>query len=135
MKKPIILVADDEKDARSAVVSFLRQRFDCDFNEVSDGEEAVEFVKRNPCDVILLDIKMPRKSGITVIKESKEIDPDIDIIIVSAWISENVSGEAMKIGASDYLIKPVNLTALSMKLSAILDKRGQLINKTWDSGQ
>jgi len=130
MNKPVILVADDEKEARSTIISFLDIRYDCDFKEGKNGDEAVNFVKNNPCDVILLDIKMPKKSGMTVIKEAKAINPKLDIIIVSAYISGDVAEEAMKEGATDYVVKPINLQSLSVKLEAILNKRGQKINKT-----
>ena len=129
MKKPIVLVVDDEKEARSTIINFLEVRYDCDFKEASDGDEAVKFVKSNPCDVILLDIKMPKKSGMTVVKEAKVINPKIDILIVSAWVSDDVAEEAMKLGATDYAVKPLNLKVISLKFSNILEKRGQRISK------
>jgi len=130
MNKPRILVVDDESDARSAVIGFLITRYDCDFKEAENGQEAVEFVKDNPCDVIILDIKMPKKSGISVIKEAKVINPNVDILIVSAYVSDDVAEEALGLGAADYVVKPLQLKALSMKLEKILDKRGQRVNKT-----
>ena len=125
MNKPVILVVDDEKDARSTLIEFLQTRFDCNFYEAQDGVEAVNFVKTKPCDIMLLDIKMPKKSGITVIKEAKAINPKIDILIISAWVSGDVAEEAMKLGATDYALKPINLKAIQLKLTNILTKRGQ----------
>lgn len=129
INKPVILVVDDEEEARSLVRGFLALRYDCDFFEVDDGEKAVEFIKSNPCDVVLLDIRMPGKSGIAVIKETKEIKPDIDILVVSAWVSGDVAEEALKAGATDYAVKPIDLKALNLKFAGILDKRGQKISK------
>jgi len=129
MKKPVVLVVDDEKDARSTIINFLDQRYDCDFKEANDGDEAVAFVKDKPCDMMLLDIKMPKKSGMTVVKEAKEINSGIDILIISAWVSDDVAEEAMKLGATDYAIKPLDLKAISLKFENILKKRGQCINK------
>ena len=129
MNKPIILVVDDEKDARSTIINFLKERYECEFKEAKDGDEAVEYIKSNPCDIMILDIKMPRKSGITVVKETKVIKPDIDILIVSAWVSDDVAEEAMKLGATDYAVKPLDLKAISLKFANILDKRGQKISK------
>jgi len=129
MTKPVVLVVDDEKDARSMIINFLEGRFDCEFKEAVDGEEAVKFVKSNPCDVMILDIKMPKKGGIEVIKESKEINPEIDILVVSAYVSDEVSEEAMKLGATDYAVKPLDLGVISLKFANILEKRGQKISK------
>jgi len=130
MNKPIILVVDDEDDARSTLINFLSARYECDFEEAKDGDEAIDYVRKNPCDVMLLDIKMPRKSGISVIKETKDIKPNVDILIISAWVSEDVAEEAMKLGATDYAVKPLNLKAISLKFENILNKRKQKISKT-----
>ena len=129
MTKPVVLVADDEADARSTIIDYLEGRFDCDFKEACDGDEAVKFVKSNPCDVILLDIKMPKKSGMVVIKEAKEINSKLDILVVSAWVSDDVAEEAAKLGATDYAIKPLNLKVIEFKFNKILEKRGQKVSK------
>lgn len=129
MNKPVVLVVDDEVDARNTIIDFLEARYDCKYREAKDGEEAVHFVKSNPCDVMILDIKMPKKGGIAVIKEAKAINPKVDIIVVSAYVSDEVAEDAMKLGATDYAVKPLDLGAISLKFSNILDKRGQRISK------
>lgn len=129
MNKPVVLVVDDEVDVRNTIIDFLEIRYDCKFREAKDGDEAVHFVKSSPCDVMILDIKMPKKGGIAVIKEAKEINPKIDILVVSAYVSDEVSDEAMKLGATDYAVKPLDLGVISLKFSNILEKRGQRISK------
>lgn len=129
MDKPVILVVDDELEARNTIIDFLEARYDCKYREAKDGDEAVKFVKANPCDVMLLDIKMPKKGGIDVIKETKQINPKIDILVVSAYVSDEVSEEAMRLGATDYAVKPLDLGVISLKFSNILEKRGQKVNK------
>jgi len=129
MKKPHVLVVDDEEEARSTIIDFLKDRYDCDFVEAGDGDEAIDYVKSNPCDIIILDIKMPKKSGMAVVKEAKEVNPNIDILIVSAWVSEDVAEVAMKLGATDYAVKPLDMRAISIKFANILEKRGQRIDK------
>lgn len=129
MKKPTILVVDDEKEVRSAILTFLKIKYDADFKECEDGEKAVQFVRSNPCDIMVLDLKMPKKSGIDVIKETKKINPDIDIFVMSAYESNEVADEAMKLGATDYAIKPLDLKVITLKFDNILKKRGQLASK------
>ncbi|MDP3790498.1 MAG: response regulator [Candidatus Omnitrophota bacterium] len=128
-KKPYILVVDDESDARSMVIDFLKERYECEFAEAKDGEEAVNFLKCHPCDLMILDIKMPKKGGIAVIKEAREINPKLDILVVSAWVSDEVSQEAVESGATDYLVKPIDLKVVAMKFSDILKKKGYLVSK------
>lgn len=130
MRKPVVLIVDDEASARTMVIDFLKKRYECEFSEAKDGEVAINFLKCNPCDIMILDIKMPRKSGITVIKEAKEIDPKIDVLVISAWLSDDVSNEAVEIGATDYLVKPIDLKVVAMKLADILQRKGYTINKT-----
>lgn len=129
MNKPVVLVVDDEVEARNTIIDFLEARYDCKYREAKDGDEAVKFVKANPCDIMLLDIKMPKKGGIAVIKESKELNPKLDILVVSAWVSDEVAEEAMKLGATDYAVKPLDLKAISLKFANILEKRGQKVSK------
>lgn len=129
MKKPIILIVDDVAEIRKTLHDFLEMRYEAEFIEAKDGEKAVEYVKSNPCDLILLDIKMPRKSGITVIKEVKAHDPKIDILVVSSYTSDDVAEEALQDGATDYATKPVNLKVVDSKVKKILAKRRQLISK------
>jgi two-component system NtrC family response regulator len=125
MDKPVVLVVDDEIDARIMIINFLEERFDCKFREASDGEEAVKFIKLNPCDVMLLDIRMPNKGGVAVIKEVKKLNPKLDIIVVSAWLTDEVVKEVMKLGVADYTDKPIDLKAIASKIENILEKRGQ----------
>lgn len=129
MKKPVVLIVDDEPEARSTIASFLEMRFDCVFEEASDGDEAINFVKSNPCDIMFLDVKLPKKSGIMVIKEAKDINPKIDIVVVTGYSSDEVAEEALKLGATDYAVKPLDLKAISLKFASILEKRGQKISK------
>ncbi|MFA6078261.1 MAG: response regulator [Candidatus Omnitrophota bacterium] len=130
MDIPTVLIVDDEADARASLLEFLKYRFNCKFAEARTGSEAVRFVANNPCDIIILDIKMPGKSGITVIKEAKDLNPCIDILVLSGWISDDVADEAVILGATDYAVKPIDLNVVNLKFSAILERRGQKINKT-----
>lgn len=127
--KPTILIVDDEDDARALILGFLNIRYECDFKEASDGQEAIDIIRSSGCDLILLDIKMPKKGGIEVIKEAKKINPNIDILVISAWASDDVSEEAIRLGATDYILKPIDLAALNLKFANMLDKRGQKISK------
>ena len=111
------------------LTDFLAMRYQCEIKEAQDGNEAMAFIKNNPCDVMILDIRMPKKGGIDVIKETKAIKPDIDILVISAWLSDDVSHEAVRLGANDYVIKPLDLKVFNLKFANILEKRGQKFSK------
>lgn len=129
IKRPSVLVVDDDNDARLIVVKFLKERYDCEFTEANNGEEAINFLKCRPCDLMILDIKMPKKDGIAVIREAKEINPKIDMLVISGWSSDDVSREAIESGAADYLVKPVELKVMSIKFAGMLQKKGYAVNK------
>jgi len=124
-ERPVVLVADDESDARSTVIDFLKERYECVFKEAKDGEEAISFIKNNPCDIVILDIKMPKQSGMRVLDEIKAFNSEIDVLIISAWASDNLEEEAAESGATDFAAKPLDLKTLALKFANILDMRGQ----------
>lgn len=123
MNESVILVVDDEEIVRTSISAFLRDKFKGSVHTFSDGDEVISFMKSNCADLIILDIKMPKISGINVIKEAKKILPEIDILVVSAWISSDVANEAICAGATDYIVKPLDLKVLELKVSDILNKR------------
>lgn len=129
MKKPSILVVDDEKDFRETVNSFIKNRFECDLSEAREGAEAIDKVKALKPDIILLDIKMPGISGIDVIGEIKKLSPESRVLVISAWKSAEVVKEAIQKGASDFMGKPISLSVLGEKLKTNLISMGKLILK------
>jgi YesN/AraC family two-component response regulator len=123
-QKPCVLIVDDEVDARLTLRNFLEERYSCEFAEAKDGEEALHYLKTNPCQFVLLDIRMPKKNGINVIKEVKEIDSNIDILLVSAWINEEMAEEAAKLGVTEYVSKPIDLNTIASKFEEVFRKKG-----------
>ena len=104
--KPKILIVDDELGIRESLKLILEKNYD--ISEVTNGEECVDYLKQNSTDLVLLDIKMPRVSGLEILKQVKEINPDIKVIMVTGYKSVETASEAIKSGASDYIVKPFN---------------------------
>lgn len=71
--KQVMLIVDDEKETRSVISEFLNIRYDGTFKEAKDGEEAVTYLKSNPCDLIILDIRMPKKAVWMLSKKPKRL--------------------------------------------------------------
>lgn len=101
-----ILVVDDDPD----VVRLITRRLQPEgytLDVARDGREALEKALALPLDLILLDIKLPEVDGLTVLAKVKESRPEISVVMMTAYGSEQVAVEALKAGADDYLIKPL----------------------------
>ncbi len=118
-----ILVADDEKSVRDSIKMILEyEKFEVVFAE--NGAKAVEAFKENQVQAVLLDIKMPPgKDGIEVLKEMKELRPDIPVIMISGHGTFETAVEATKLGAFDYLPKPLDRDKLLITLRNALERQ------------
>jgi len=104
MEKSRILVVDDE----SLIRDFLKEmliRIDCDVDLAENGSSALEKIQNDEYDLIVTDIRMPDISGMEVLKEAKKIQPDTEVIMITAYGTIENAVEAMKIGAYNYIEK------------------------------
>ena len=115
MKK--ILIVDDEHGVRESLKFSLKDMYTLDF--ASTGKEAVEKVEKNIPDLVILDIILPDRDGIDVLKEIKNIDENIPVIMLTAISRVKVAVEAMKAGAVDYLTKPFDIEELIIVIKNI----------------
>src|SRR5215469_2052585 len=116
-----ILIIDDEKAIRktlSEILSYEGYKID----EAGDGEEGLKKVKEKEYDVILCDIKMPKLDGIEFLEKTKEINPDIPVIMISGHGTIETAVEAVKKGAYDYISKPPDLNRLLITIRNAMDK-------------
>src|SRR5512139_2405959 len=117
-----VLVVDDEVDFLETLVNRLRRR-KLEAEGASSGEEALELMKGKSFDVVVLDIKMPGGlDGIETLREIRRIGPLTEVILLTGHASLETSIEGMKLGAFDYLLKPVKLEELMPKLAAAFEK-------------
>ncbi|MFN8378819.1 MAG: response regulator transcription factor [Anaerolineae bacterium] len=101
-----VLVVDDEAAIRYSVSKTL-QRVGYTVREAASGEEALDIVRAQHFDVVLTDIRMPPGlDGVDLVRILKDIDPDMVVILMTAYPSLNTAVEALRLGAHDYLIKP-----------------------------
>jgi len=100
-----ILIAEDELGPRESLRMILKD--DYEVACAHDGEEAVNYIaKHDDVDVVLLDIKMPKKDGIEVLREIRNLRSDVEVLILTGYGSLDTAVKAMKYGAYDYLTKP-----------------------------
>lgn len=107
-KKKLVLVVDDEASMRKNIIDIL-SREGCNIIEAADGLEAIDQVKKQSPDLILLDINLPQLDGLSALAEIRKIKPDSPVIIFTAYGTSDRAIEAMKEGAFDYIEKPFEL--------------------------
>jgi DNA-binding NtrC family response regulator len=119
---PEIIILDDEPNIVEVLITRLETR---GYNVMgfTKPDQALEAIKDGNACVLLTDMKMPEKDGIAVLNEAKELDPDIEVIILTAYGTISGAVEAMKKGAYDYILKPFNPAELIAKLNKALEKR------------
>jgi DNA-binding NtrC family response regulator len=119
-----ILIVDDEMIMRESLAGWL-ERDGHHVETVSSGEDALERLKDTRFDILLLDIKMEGMSGLDVLKRIKESDPDVDVVMITAYGSISTAIEAMKNGAYDYLLKPFDPNELGVLIDKIIEHQNQ----------
>jgi two-component system, NtrC family, response regulator len=100
-----VLLADDDAALRRVIQFKLKQK-GYDVVDVSDGAEALNRLKESRFDLLLTDMKMPGMTGLELLAESKSIQPDLEVILITAFADISQAVEAVKLGAQDYLTKP-----------------------------
>ncbi len=120
MKSFSILVVDDEKIQRESLAGFLKKRGFQVF-KAAQFEQAVETIQSNSIDLVLTDVKMPGRSGYELLEEIKKINPEITVIIMTAYGNIQEAVSALKNGAYDYLTKPLDLDEVDLLINRALE--------------
>jgi two-component system, chemotaxis family, chemotaxis protein CheY len=110
MKKKI-LVVDDEKTTRSLLRDIL-QTDGVEVLEAENGEAALQIFKKHKIDLLITDRSMPLMDGISLLKELRRLKNPVPAIMISAYGEESLWGEAIGLGASDYIVKPFETSAV-----------------------
>lgn len=117
-----ILIVDDEDDILQ-LMSETISRWGYNPIIAHDGEDALEKLESLPISLLLTDIRMPKIDGVSLLKKVKEASPDLHVIIFTGYPALQSAIDALKSGAYDYLVKPVDLAELKGKLEAALKER------------
>jgi DNA-binding NtrC family response regulator len=110
-----VLLVDDEEEFISALAERLSFR-GITARTAGGGEEALAAIERDPPQVVLLDLMMPGMSGVEVLQEIRRTHPEIKVILLTGHGSTREGMEGMRLGAFDYLIKPLSIEELVDKL-------------------
>lgn len=121
-RKPRIMIVDDERSVRESLREwFLEDGFEVVTAE--DGLDALKELDSGPFDLLVVDLKMPRMDGISLQRRLRETHPDLTIIILTAFASVETAVEALKLGAFDYVTKPVDPDELSHTVRRALERK------------
>ncbi len=115
-----VLVVDDEYTVRDSIKEWLEEEGFL-VETAGSGEEALEAVKAQSYKMMLLDIKMPGMDGVEVLKKTREIFPEMAVIMMTAYATVETAVEAMKTGAMDYLMKPFDPEDLVSKVISVYE--------------
>ena len=119
-----VLIVDDEGELVSALEERLNLR-GFQAKGVTTGAEALAYLKNTPCDVVLLDVKMPGVGGLEVIRRIKEDRPGLAVILLTGHGSAQDVEKGMELGAFDYLMKPVDIDVLVRTLLSVTGGEGK----------
>ena len=122
MSRPKVLVVDDERDMLENCLRILKQgQYDCVATDKPD--EALRLLESERPEIVLTDLKMPEIDGLTILRRSREIDPELPVIIFTAFATIESAVEAVKEGAFDYLPKPFSVDQLKLAVDRALRHR------------
>jgi len=124
-----ILWVDDEIDSLTSQIMFLENK-GYEVQTKTNGFDAVEFVKDNIVDVVLLDETMPGITGLQTLQQIKEVNSNLPVVLITKNEAENLMDEAIGSQISDYLIKPVNPNQVWLSLKKIIDNKRLVAEKT-----
>ncbi|MBN2058335.1 MAG: response regulator [Candidatus Saganbacteria bacterium] len=128
-----IAVIDDEEGVRESFKMILKIK-DYDVDVFEDGEKAIANIKKDKYDLAFIDYKLPGMDGIEVLRKLKEIDPTVEVIIVTAYASESSQANAITLGALEYLRKPFLMEEIYELVERGLRKRRTRGTGKKDSG-
>lgn len=133
-QKENILVIDDEKIFREVISEYLRRQ-NYDVTQADDGQKGIALAKKGDFNLVILDIYMPGLSGLDTLMAIKKYCPDLPVLMVTAKDSPEVYREAMRLGATEYLPKPISQEKLYRTLDIIFDRQRMVSSETtWLAG-
>ena len=120
--KYTIVIADDEKNTREGL-RWALERKTLSIHLAADGEEALQIIRSEPVDILLTDLKMPKLDGMELLARVRQESPSTEVVMLTGHGTVESAVDAMKAGAFDYLIKPINIDELNLLVDRILSNR------------
>ena len=119
-----VLIVDDEKEFVDALAQRLQLR-DFEVLAAYNGDEALAVAKAETLDVIILDVKMPGRDGLEILRELKQLKPLVEVIMLTGHATVPAAIEGMKFGAFDFLLKPTDTDDLVTKIQNAYKRKAE----------
>ncbi len=117
-----ILIADDEQEIRESLTYILEEEsYQCSI--AKNGKEAIEQAREGNFDIVITDLKMPEYDGLQVMDQINRYSPDTLVIIITAYATVETAVEALRKGASDYILKPLELEEVSLRVNQLMERK------------
>ena len=117
-----VLVVDDERRARRVLQIMLEQN-GLESVAADSGEEALQLFQQERIDLVLTDLRMPGMSGLDLLRQLRSLDPELPVILMTAYGTVESAVEAMKLGAVDYILRPIDIGAVEAVVKRALELR------------
>jgi len=125
----VLIVDDDELIVESFERVFEEYTTGFDIDKTTDSKKALELIEKKNYDLVITDLVMPDVDGIQVLQKVKELQPDSEVILITAYSSTSSALDAMHFGAFDYITKPLDLSELKMRITRAIKKREAVLEK------
>jgi len=120
--KPKVLIVDDEERFRSTMRKLLLAE-GLEASTCGSAIQALEELRNNHFDIVILDVQMPDMTGVEALPEIKQVDPEIEVIVLTGHASVDTARSIIKNGAYDYLLKPYSMETLLEKIESAFDRK------------
>jgi DNA-binding NtrC family response regulator len=124
-----VLVVDDEPDMLRACRRILENKSH-EVRTASDGPEALEMLQKEPVDLLVLDLRLPSMDGLTVMREARRLNPDMGILMITAYATLDTAVQAVREGAFDFIPKPFSMEQFEAVVERCLNYR-RLVEQNW----
>lgn len=117
-----ILIADDEQSIRESLYHILEDEdYNCETAE--NGKAAIEKVEEGQFDIVITDLKMPKHDGLEVLDHINQFSSDTLVVIITAYATVETAVKALRKGASDYLLKPLEMDEVTLRINHLMERR------------
>ncbi len=121
-----ILIVDDEKDMLALLRRIITEESEHEVSTQTDPAHALEVFKQQPFDLVITDLKMPKMDGIKVLESIKKINPDVSVVILTAFATIETAVEAIRKGAYDYITKPFRRERILLTVEKVMEWQGMV---------